>query len=123
MRAGLYARVSTQDQQTLPLQLATMRDYAAKRGWKTTLEVQDIGSGATLWPKREELVKAARRRGLIGSLCGNSTAGGGGPTRMKQRNDMTKADLIEKLSDRLGLRDDRSGKMRRGNSGGDYRMP
>ena len=64
MRAGLYARVSTHDQQTLPLQLAAMRDYVAKRDWKAVLEVQDIGSGAILRPKREELLKAARRREL-----------------------------------------------------------
>ena len=62
MRVGLYARVSTHDQQTLPLQIAAMRDYVAKRGWKAGLEVQDVGSGATLRPKREELLKAARRR-------------------------------------------------------------
>jgi len=64
VRAGLYARVSTHDQQTLPLQLAAMRDYVSKRGWKAILEVQDIGSGASLRPKREELLKAARRREL-----------------------------------------------------------
>ena len=64
MRAGLYARVSTHDQQTLPLQLAAMRDYVAKRGWEAGLVVQDVGSGATLRPKREELLKAARRREL-----------------------------------------------------------
>ena len=29
-RVGLYARVSTHDQQTLPLQIRAMRDYAAK---------------------------------------------------------------------------------------------
>jgi DNA invertase Pin-like site-specific DNA recombinase len=28
LRAGLYARVSTHDQQTLPMQLRTMRAYA-----------------------------------------------------------------------------------------------
>jgi putative DNA-invertase from lambdoid prophage Rac len=64
VRVGLYARVSTHDQQTLPLQLAAMRDYVAKRGWKTALEVQDVGSGSILRPKREELLKAARRREL-----------------------------------------------------------
>src|SRR5271155_3458592 len=63
-RAGLYARVSTHDQQTLPLQITAMRDYVTKRGWKIALEVQDIGSGATLRPKREELIKQARRREL-----------------------------------------------------------
>ena len=62
VRAGLYARVSTHDQQTLPLQLWAMRDYVSKRGWKTALEIQDVGSGASLRPKREELIKAARRR-------------------------------------------------------------
>jgi putative DNA-invertase from lambdoid prophage Rac len=62
VRAGLYARVSTHDQQTLPMQLSAMRDYAAKRGWKIALEVQDIGSGASLRPKREDLVRAVRRR-------------------------------------------------------------
>ncbi len=64
MRVGLYARVSTHDQQTLTLQLAAMRDYVAKRGWKTALEVQEVGSGAISRPKREELLKAARRREL-----------------------------------------------------------
>src|SRR5215472_5045819 len=64
LRAGLYARVSTHDQQTLPLQLAAMRDYVAQRGWNITLEIQDVGSGASLRPKREELLKAARRREL-----------------------------------------------------------
>jgi putative DNA-invertase from lambdoid prophage Rac len=62
MRAGLYARVSTHDQQTLPMQLVAMRDYVTKRGWKIALEVQDVGSGASLRPQREDLVRAARRR-------------------------------------------------------------
>jgi DNA invertase Pin-like site-specific DNA recombinase len=30
-RAGLYARVSTNDQQTLPMQSRAMREYAARR--------------------------------------------------------------------------------------------
>lgn len=61
-RAGLYARVSTHDQQTLPMQLAAMRDYARKRGWDIASEVKDVGSGAALRQKREELLAAARRR-------------------------------------------------------------
>ena len=32
-RAALYARVSTNDQQTLPMQIRAMREYAARRGW------------------------------------------------------------------------------------------
>jgi len=39
-----------------------MRDYVAKRGWEIALEVQDVGSGASLRPQREDLLKAARRR-------------------------------------------------------------
>jgi putative DNA-invertase from lambdoid prophage Rac len=64
VRVGLYARVSTHDQKTLPLQLTAMCDYIAKRGWKTAVEIQEVGSGAILRPKREELLKAARRREL-----------------------------------------------------------
>lgn len=62
MRAALYARVSTHDQQTLPMQMTEMREYAARRGWQVVLEVEDVGSGARVRPKREELIKAARRR-------------------------------------------------------------
>jgi putative DNA-invertase from lambdoid prophage Rac len=54
--------VSTHDQQTLPMQLAAMRDYVRKRGWQVDIEIKDIGSGATLRPQREELLQAARRR-------------------------------------------------------------
>jgi putative DNA-invertase from lambdoid prophage Rac len=61
-RIGLYARVSTHDQQTLPLQLATMRDYVLKRGWVIATEVEDVGSGASERPRRDELLKSARRR-------------------------------------------------------------
>ena len=45
LRVGLYARVSTHDQKTLPLQLSAMRDYAKKRSWAVAVEVQDVGSG------------------------------------------------------------------------------
>ena len=62
LRAGLYARVSTHDQKTLPLQLAAMRDYAAKRIWTVTVEVQDIASRTATRPKRKMLMEAARRR-------------------------------------------------------------
>ena len=31
VRVGLYARVSTHDQQTLPLQLSAMREYAVTK--------------------------------------------------------------------------------------------
>jgi putative DNA-invertase from lambdoid prophage Rac len=61
-KVGLYARVSTHDQQTLPMQLSAMRTYAKRRGWKVSLEEREIGSDAKTRPKREELLRAARRR-------------------------------------------------------------
>jgi putative DNA-invertase from lambdoid prophage Rac len=64
LRAGLYARVSTHDQQTLPMQLRTMRAYAKQRGWSIGMEVRDVGSGANVRPQREAMLKAARRREL-----------------------------------------------------------
>jgi DNA invertase Pin-like site-specific DNA recombinase len=62
MEIALYARVSTHDQQTLPMQLKAMREYAKKRRWKIKEEIQEIGSGAKTRPKREALLKQARRR-------------------------------------------------------------
>jgi putative DNA-invertase from lambdoid prophage Rac len=61
-RAGLYARVSTHDQQTLPLQMRAMREYAAKRGWTIAVQIREVGSGAAERELREKLLAAARRR-------------------------------------------------------------
>jgi len=61
-RAGLYARVSTNDQQTIPLQMRTLREYAARRGWTIALQMKEIGSGAAVRQLREQLLEAARRR-------------------------------------------------------------
>ena len=62
LRVGLYARVSTHDQQTIPLQTRAMREYATRRGWRIALQVKEIGSGASQREKREQLLEAARRR-------------------------------------------------------------
>lgn len=62
MNVGLYARVSTGDQNTLPMQMQAMREYAKSRHWNVISEIKDTGSGASKRPKREELLKAARRR-------------------------------------------------------------
>jgi DNA invertase Pin-like site-specific DNA recombinase len=62
MRVGIYARVSTHDQQTLPMQLEKMKEYIKHRGWTLTAEVEEIGSGAKTRPKREELLRMAKRR-------------------------------------------------------------
>ena len=62
LRVGLYARVSTHDQQTLPLQIRAMREYAAKRGWTIVAQIKEIGSGAAQRERRATLIAAARRR-------------------------------------------------------------
>jgi len=61
-RAGLYARVSTQDQQTLPLPTRAMRQYTVRRGWTIIMQVKEIGSGASERELRGKLREAARRR-------------------------------------------------------------
>ena len=62
LRVGLYARVSTHDQQTLPLQIRTLREYASKRSWTIVSQIKEIGSGASQRQLREALIAAARRR-------------------------------------------------------------
>src|ERR1700731_1352085 len=61
-RAGLYARVSPHDQQTLPLQMRAMREYATKCGWTVAAQTKEVGSGAAERELRERLLAAARRR-------------------------------------------------------------
>ncbi len=61
-RAGLSARVSTNDQQTIPLQIRALREYAGRRGWTIASQVKEVGSGASQRQQREKLLEAARRR-------------------------------------------------------------
>jgi putative DNA-invertase from lambdoid prophage Rac len=77
MRAALYARVSTHDQQTLGLQTEAMASYLSDRGWHVVKRVEDIGSGAKDRPGRESLLRAARRARSMSSWSGAWTAGGG----------------------------------------------
>jgi putative DNA-invertase from lambdoid prophage Rac len=62
LRAGFYARVSTNDQQTLPMQNRAMREYAVRRGWTIAMQVREVGSGAAKREARERILEAARRR-------------------------------------------------------------
>ncbi len=65
MRTALYARVSTKDQQTLPMQMKAMREYAKNRQWKVVKGIKEIGSGAdNNRPEREKLIKLAKQRKL-----------------------------------------------------------
>jgi predicted site-specific integrase-resolvase len=64
IRVGLYARVSTHDQQTLSLQRRAMHDYVERRGWTIAIEVKEVGSGASVRELRQKLIEAARRRDI-----------------------------------------------------------
>jgi putative DNA-invertase from lambdoid prophage Rac len=64
LRVGIYARVSTLDQQTLPMQIRALREYAAKRDWAVVAQVKEVGSGAAARRLRQQLIEAARRRDL-----------------------------------------------------------
>jgi hypothetical protein len=72
-RVGLYARVSTNDQQTTPMQIRAMREYAAKRGWSVAVQVKEIGYGASQRQLREQLLAA---RAPAGDRCGTGVAPG-----------------------------------------------
>ncbi len=69
MRVALYARVSTKDQNP-DTQLQALREYAARRGTEA-LEYVDHGiSGARdRRPALDELMQAARRRGVDAVVC------------------------------------------------------
>ena len=60
-RAALYGRVSTLDQQTIPMQLRALRHLAEQRGWQVVLEEKEVGSGMRIRPRREALLQQARR--------------------------------------------------------------
>ena len=64
LRVGIYARVSTLDQQTLPMQIRALREYAAKRAWAVVTQVKEVGSGAAARQLRQQLMDAARRRDI-----------------------------------------------------------
>jgi len=57
LRAGLYARVSTSDQQN-----RAMREYADRRGWTIALQVREVNFGAAKGEARKKVLEAAMRR-------------------------------------------------------------
>ena len=63
-RAGLYARVSTNDQQPLAMQNWAMSEYAGRRGRTIALQVREVGPGAAKPEAREKLLEAARGRDI-----------------------------------------------------------
>ena len=60
--ADLYARVSTAEQQRLPMQISAMREYAERRSWTVVASIEDVASNAKDRPKRQELIKLAKLR-------------------------------------------------------------
>lgn len=59
MRAVLYARKSSRDQKSIPMQLKEMREFAERRDWKVVNEVEETESGAKDGrPKRKQLLKS-----------------------------------------------------------------
>ena len=71
MRIGIYARVSTLNQQNPEMQLAELREYADRRGWKIAGEYVDLGiSGSKeLRPELTRLMTDAKRRRIDVVLC------------------------------------------------------
>src|SRR3954452_11939955 len=66
LRAGLYARVSTEDRGQDPeTQLRPLREYAERRGFSVVGEFVDHASGTTeARPQYQRLLEAARKREL-----------------------------------------------------------
>src|SRR3954463_1115180 len=66
LRAGLYARVSTEDRGQDPeTQLRPLREYAERRGFSLVGEFVDHASGTTeTRPRYQRLLEAARKREL-----------------------------------------------------------
>jgi putative DNA-invertase from lambdoid prophage Rac len=56
--------MSTNDQQTIPLQIRALREHAARRGWTIAMQLKEVGSGASQRQLRETLLEAARRRDI-----------------------------------------------------------
>jgi DNA invertase Pin-like site-specific DNA recombinase len=64
MKLGLYARVSTHEQQTLGLQRDAMAAYTQQRQGTVVLTVEEVGSGVNERRQRDVLMRAARRRDI-----------------------------------------------------------
>ncbi len=62
MRVALYARISTKDQNTLPMQIKAMRSLAKQRNWTVVMAVKEVASGASNRPDRETVLNAARKK-------------------------------------------------------------
>lgn len=62
MRAALYARVSTKEQNTLPMQMKAMKALARQRSWTVSMAISETASGRATRPELETILMAARQR-------------------------------------------------------------
>ena len=46
MRVGIYARVSTGEQQSIPMQVSQLTEYARLRNWTVAMTCEEVASGA-----------------------------------------------------------------------------
>ncbi|RLA59953.1 MAG: resolvase [Epsilonproteobacteria bacterium] len=61
-RVAIYARVSTSEQKSLEAQSEKMKAYIKSRDWFHVKSIEEVASGAKTRPKRQELLRMARRR-------------------------------------------------------------
>ena len=59
---GTLRACSAHDQQTHPMQMRAMREYAANRGWTVAMHVKEVESRAKEQGQRQHLIDAARPR-------------------------------------------------------------
>lgn len=62
LKAAIYCRVSTWDQNTLPIQLKDCQEYVSKRGWELVHSESETASGVKKRPSRDVIIKLARQR-------------------------------------------------------------
>lgn len=62
IKAAIYARVSTHDQNTLSMQIEKCSEFALARGWRIVKEIKEVGSGTINRPERADLLKLCRQR-------------------------------------------------------------
>jgi putative DNA-invertase from lambdoid prophage Rac len=62
MRAAILARVSTKDQQSIPMQIEAAQKYCESRGWQIVKEIEEKQSGKrSLRPLRAEIIEMAKK--------------------------------------------------------------
>lgn len=62
MRAAILARVSTKDQQSIPMQLEAAEKYCESRGWQIIKKIEEKQSGKrSLRPMRNEIIELAKK--------------------------------------------------------------